>query len=253
MPVAIATNIELDVGHEFDRHILIKEEHIVPGSRAKQGRQWWTRTLYLNETPFYVTLQIDSDRTVCSAVDDVFSYACDYDMLHVSVGILPAFDNGVFVYRKGPRFQRLLDVWLHQMAHDGTHPKVGDDQLALARALDTFAIGDFKSAVLPPAYQVKLRPALGQQWGTARMPHTLVVDGDVKIVSGSLEHCKFLSISKEPRVLVNNNGSPSVAMSMDECNAVLKCLCIPKELNWQRRSHAVLARPDYLRRYHLKT
>ena len=82
------------------------------------------------------------------------------------------------------------------------------------------------------------------------MMHTLVLDGDVKIISGSLQQCKLLSKSKEPRVLIYENGSQSVAMSMDECNSELKGLYITKEMNWQRSSHVVMARLDYLRRYY---
>ena len=53
-------------------------------------------------------------------------------------------------------------------------------------------------------------------------------------------------------VLVYTNGSLSVTMSMNECSAALKGLCIPKEMNRQRRSQVIVDRLEYLRRYYSK-
>jgi hypothetical protein len=85
--------------------------------------------LHLIHSPYDLTLQIDADRTICGDISPVFDYLqplpkeaslssssnmkngegheyqdtdhYDYDVLQVSVGILPSFDNGVIAYRKG--------------------------------------------------------------------------------------------------------------------------------------------------------
>ena len=255
IPVAVLTNARLSPesapGNStfIDTFLPIRDEDIMVGSDAKRQRQWWTRTLYLNATPFDVTIQIDSDRTICSSIKRVLDFVRGYDMLHVSVSILPAFDNGVMVYRKDARFQVLLDYWLRDMA---LRNKVGDDQPSLARALDLAhkTIG-FKSGVLPPTYQTKMIPAVGQQWVNATASHSLVLSGDVKIVAGGLGLCNVAArYAPQQRVVVQNKTMQAVALTQGECDELLSGKCRPKEMHWEGRSDGVIERTEYLAMEH---
>jgi hypothetical protein len=250
IPVAVLTNAKDLAGlHEqhysvIDYFLPIQDKDIVQGRAAKQGRQWWTRTLYLNHTPFDVTLQLDSDRSVCSSVKHLRTLIRGYDMLHVSVGVLPIFDNGVMVYRNNAKFQAMHRRWLEGMERDA---KVGDDQPALIRALDDVSdeIG-FKSGVLPPIFQVKLAPAVGEQWGSSSASHSLVLNGDVKIVAGTETQCDLPARNaSRPRVVVTNINQSSLVFSQNECNDFMGGRCRTKEMDWEG-TFDVMSRAEYV-------
>lgn len=252
IPVAVLTNAINPSSQDFaaiDIFLPIQDEDILEGSASKKGRQWWTRTLYLNATPFDVTIQIDSDRTICSSIASVFRFITGYDMLHVSVGTLPSFDNGVMIYRKGARFQVLLDIWLQVLERNG---KVGDDQAPLADAImEANKQIDFRSGVLPPTFQAKHAPAVGEGWRTPTAMHTLVLKGDVKIVAGDQSLCDLLAQdAPQMRIAVYNSSAPpgqrhKVALSQEECNAMLHGRCRTKEMHWNAAFEQVLEVTDY--------
>ena len=257
MPVAVLTNarnlsgLDATSRSAIDIFLPIQDKDIIEGHAFKKGRQWWTRTLYLNSTPFDVTIQIDSDRTVCSSIASVQSSIAGFDSLHVSVGTLPSFDNGVMVYRRGQRFQVLIDIWLRILERTD---KVGDDQAALAEALGEAnkQIG-FRSGVLPPTYQAKHAPAVGLGWGASTAMHTLVITGDVKIAAGDKALCDLLAQNApHMRIAVYNSSMPAgqrhkVALSKEECNSMLHGRCRTNEMHWNASLFGdVLELSDYI-------
>ena len=257
MPVAVLTNARnlsgLDATSQsvIDIFLPIQDKDIIEGHAFKKGRQWWTRTLYLNATPFDVTVQIDSDRTVCSSIASVHSSIDGFDSLHVSVGTLPSFDNGVMVYRRGQRFQTLVDIWLRILE---STDKVGDDQAALAEALGEAnkRIG-FRSGVLPPSYQAKHAPAVGLGWAAPTAMHTLVITGDVKIAAGDKALCDLLAQNTpHMRIAVYNSSMSAgqrhkIALSKEECNSMLHGRCRTNEMHWNASLFGnVLELSDYI-------
>lgn len=162
--VAVASNHVIGTPRELqswgiDDVVLIDQNDVVEGPDRQRGRQWWTRTLYLSRTPYNYTIQLDSDRTVCGNISEIFHQLESYDFLGVSAGILPAMDNGVMAWKKSPKIDRLLEVWKEELLKQD---KLGNDQPALARALDL--LPDVKAGVMNPGYQVKALPAMGEAW-----------------------------------------------------------------------------------------
>ena len=176
----------------FASIVHIKEDHIYP------GRQWWTRILYFNATPYDYTLAIDSDRMVCADISAVFAYLDSYDILGVSAGILPALDNGVLAYKKGWKFNRLISTWMHYQMRLG---QFGNDQPSLGIAIDRLPM--LISGILPPTWQAKFIPAQGQTWRSTNASRTLVLHGSVKIVAGGA--CpEIMKEDEAPRVIAHD-------------------------------------------------
>lgn len=207
--------------------------------------QWWTRILHMNSTPYDYTLAIDSDRVACHDISVVFELLKDYDMLEVSAGILPAFDNGVIAYKKGPRFDELLANWKHYQIKRG---QFGNDQPALGDALDK-TVG-FSSGILPPTWQVKYIPAAGEKWGAAKMSRTLVLHGNAMILAGTA--CQgIMQASDRPRIIAYNAGKTPAYQAMfsqAECEAFLENQCAHAEIDWEF-NYKALPRTEYLKRY----
>ena len=188
----------------FNKQVKIAAQHM------HNTIQWWTRIMYLNSTPYEYTLAIDSDRIVCSNISEGFEILMNgfkgksYDLLQVSAGILPAFDNGVLFFHKGGKLNKLIDVWVrYQSAWD----KYGNDQGCLANALDFIndnkkksPMKNFNVGILPPTWQLKFIPAVGEHWGTDRTSRTLVVHGDIKIVAG--KSCESFAPIRDKRTRI---------------------------------------------------
>jgi hypothetical protein len=221
--------------------IHIEEEHVHP------GRQWWTRILYLNATPYDYTLAIDSDRIVCDDISAVFAHLESYDILGVSAGILPALDNGVLAFKKGPKFNQLISTWMDYQMKIG---QFGNDQPALGKAIDRLPL--LVSGVLPPTWQAKFIPAQGQKWGAGtNASRTLVLHGSVKIVA--LDECPEIMVpaAKGPRVIaldVLQTPQYKCVYSQAECDAFLRGRCSHPELDWAF-DFDVMPRAEYLMHY----
>lgn len=223
----------------FSSVVHIKEEHVYP------GRQWWTRILYLNATPYDYTLAIDSDRVVCADISAVFTYLESYDILGVSAGVLPAFDNGVLAYKKGAKFNQLISTWIHYQEKTG---QFGNDQPSLGKAIDRLPM--LTSGVLPPTWQAKFIPAQGQTWRGTNASRTLVLHGSVKIVAGGA--CsEIMKEDEAPRVIAHDIfQTPQFKRvhSEAECHAFLAGRCSHPELDWEF-DFDVMPRSEYLLRY----
>jgi hypothetical protein len=241
--ISVITNAAISAQHSarlgFSSVVQIEEEHIYP------GRQWWTRILYLNATPYDYTLAIDSDRMVCADISAVFTYLESYDILGVSAGILPALDNGVLAYKKGSKFNRLISTWMHYQEKIG---QFGNDQPALGKAIDRLPM--LISGVLPPTWQAKFIPAQGQTWQGTNVSRTLVLHGVVKIVAGG--SCPELMVEDEaPRIIAHDvSQTPQFRRvhSEAECEAFLAGRCSHPELDWAF-NFDVMPRSEYLVRY----
>ena len=236
--IAIASNAPV-TDAVFDDVIHIPESMIFP------GRHWWTRIVSLNETPYDYTLSIDSDRIVCSNISQGFDFLEDYDMLHVSAGILPAFDNGVMFYKRGDKFNALVQKWMEfQLKYN----QFGNDQYTLAEAID--ASPGFSSGVLQPAWQVKYMPAKGLGWGKdTNISRTLVIHGEIKIAAGSL--CFVDSDIQRSRLYAwdkNKDPPRQIVYSQQECDLFLDGLCENIELDWTFNDN-VIPRSEYLAKF----
>ena len=242
LKVAVITNAELSTAQQ--REYMVDEIVRIPQADVFPGRQWWTRLLHLNSSPYEETLALDSDRTVCSDISSVFALLHDYDMLGVSAGILPALDNGVMAYRKGPKFDELLKNWKHYQLQLG---QFGNDQPSLSRAIDSTA--GFACGVLPPAWQVKYIPAQGQKWGNATAPmRTLVIHGEAKIAAGAQCPSILTAGDGRARMLVHIAHSlPAwrAVHSQVECEELLNGTCAHAEIDWES-TYLAMPRAEYL-------
>lgn len=245
----------------FNQQVIIPTDTILT-----YDRQWWTRIMYLNHTPYEYTLSIDSDRVVCSDISDGFDILIHgdlktkrkFDMLQVSGGILPAFDNGVIFYHKNPMFNELIAKW-STLQSKSIIGKFGDDQMCLASALKAFSasknktLSSYRVGILPPKWQVKHIPGEGFGWDVrTKYARTLVIHGDVKI---AVKHCKgFIPIHyNSTRIYVSNqfNRTNAVVLSQKECNLFLNNRCDSVEIDWINYNYTVLDRREYLKRYHI--
>eukprot|EP01036_Dinobryon_divergens_P022954 gene22954-31260_t len=242
----------------FHNQVIIAKEHIT------DSRQWWTRIMYLNNTPYEYTLSIDSDRVVCNDISEGFNILINgyrgktYDLLEVSGGVLPAFDNGVIFFRKGWKFNQLAEIWMRfQLAWN----KYGNDQGCLANALEFIRekkslLRNFNVGILPPTWQVKSIPVVDQNWGTAKDSRTLVISGGIKIAAST--SCQAFAPVNDTRrrIYVTSYSKDTkksiVVYSQSECDKVLGNRCTHSEIDWKSAGYHVLDRQDYLARYYPK-
>ena len=250
-------------GYGFDGQIVIPIPAIIE-------RQWWTRLTYLNHTPYEFTLSIDSDRFVCNDISEGFNILMyghrgkSYDLLEVSAGILPSFDNGVMFFRKGRKFNHLIQTW---MRFQTAWNKYGDDQGCLAHALEFIAtrndsawatLGPFNVGVLPPRWQVKHIPVVGQVWGNSTVMRTLVISGDVKIIAGSSSCEKFSPLNDTKRRIYSlhrdaessKNVTIAAFYSQEDCNRHLQNRCPFSEIDWTSPNYLVRERREYISQYY---
>jgi len=168
---------------------------------------------------------------VCSDLSEVFDYLEMYDMLHVPAGGSPIFDNGFMVWKKGPAFDALVLNWLKDLNKTGPYR---DDQAPLSRAAK--ATPQLHSGVLPPVWQGKFIPVLGERGRDATAYRTLVLRGPVHVVAGVAPHlCKlFNAFSSRPRIITyNRTGGPQrLVFSQEECENVLHRQCAQREIDW---------------------
>lgn len=237
LPIMLFTNAEY-TGTDFDFVYKIPDEEVLP------GRQWWTRMRLLPRSAFNEVIAIDSDRYVCNAIEPVFEYLSEYNMLGVSAGILPGLDNGVMVFRNDHKFRALAELWQNEQTEIG---KEKDDQQTLARAIDKMR--NFRVGVLDQSWQMKYIPAKGQTWRNTTKRRSLVIHSPVKIVAGYSCPAEYKSSRK--RIYTGNSyNQPEwrIAYSQDECDHHLSKLCTHGELDWGS-SEEVIDRNEYLSRY----
>ena len=243
----------------FNSQVIIAKEYLT------NARQWWTRMVYLNHTPYEYTLSIDSDRVVCNDISEGFEILINgykgksYDLLEVSAGILPAFDNGVIFYRKGWKFNQLVEIWMRFQSAWNKH---GDDQGCLANALEYIrdkkksSMKNFNVGILPPTWQVKYIPAVGQYWGTPNLSRTLVMSGLIKIVAST--SCQvFEPVNDTRKRIYTYTREPTkksaVVYSQSECDKALGNKCKHSEIDWKSTGYHVLDRQEYLTRFYPKS
>ena len=260
LQITVMSNLKLSQSElnklGFNSQVIIAKEYLT------NSRQWWTRMVYLNHTPYDYTLSIDSDRVVCNDISEGFKILINgyagksYDLLEVSAGILPAFDNGVMFYRKGLNFNKLVEIW---MRFQSSWNKYGNDQGCLANALKYIhdkkksSMKTFNVGILPPTWQVKYIPAVGQYWGSAKAARTLVMSGQIKIVAST--SCQlFLPVNDTRKRIYTYTRKPTknsaVVYSQSECDKVLGNKCKHSEIDWKSAAYHVLDRQDYLARYY---
>lgn len=250
MNVTVATNIPPPRGSVRDiwgaDHVIqIADGDIIESPQDASGRQWWTRTLYLSRSPYLYTIQLDSDRTVCGDISQIFQLLQYYDFLGVSAGILPAFDNGVMAWTKRPNIDALWERWKEELSKSG---RTLNDQPPLARAFD--ALPGIRVGALSPTYQGKLIPAQGELWGQAKASRTLVLHGEAKIVAGGEDYCEWMNKdTTRPRILLKNfHGEYRLVFSQEECNNHLRNTCDFPEIDWDL-DFKVMARTKYIDSY----
>lgn len=248
LKVAVATNAPVTekvlASWNANDLIIINDNDLIRDASGEPVRQWWTRTLYLPRSPYDRTIQIDSDRTICGDISEVFQHLDIYDFLQVPVGYMPTCDNGIMAWRKGQAFDRLLEEWKEEMAKTGG---VGDDQAPLGRIIDT--VPDLKVGILSPVYQMKIMPAVGQGFASMQAGQTLVMHGWAKIVAGAEKLCERANEgAPRPRILVMDlDRKWSTAFSLEDCQTLLNGTCAQNEQDWDLNFN-VMSRPAYLKR-----
>ena len=247
--VAVATNTpvteEALALWNADDVVSIDDNDLIKDAEGKSVRQWWTRTLYLSQSPYDHTLQIDSDRTICGDISDVFQYFDVYDFLQVPVGYIPTCDNGIMGWRKGKPFDGLVEIWKKELGKVGG---MGDDQVPLARIID--GVPELKVGILNPVYQVKIIPAVGESWASMRAGRTLVLHGWAKVVAGNEKTCERAN-EGAPRsriIVMDYNRTWSAAFYQQACQALLNGTCAQNELDWDLNFN-VMSRQAYIKRY----
>jgi len=235
MPVTLMANGQLGKTiAPFDSIVTIPDSLLLP------GRQWWSRTMSLNATPYDMSLMIDSDRVVCGDLMPLFRILLEWDMVGASAGFAGGFpgnyDNGVLGYKRGDAFNSLLATWLRiQRAMD----QGGDDQHTLSRAFREHP--EFRPAIVSPAWHVKYAPLRRNL--KADLFHTLVVHGavvvyaNVSATEGERQGlCEWLNADLRPRVLVRPRGASlervEFAFSQVECDAFTGGVCNHPEISW---------------------
>lgn len=248
--VTVATNVPLSLDDVRDTwgvdHVIpIADADIIESPQDAHGRQWWTRALYLSKSPYFYTLQLDSDRTVCGNISQVFQLLQYYDFLGVSAGILPAFDNGVMAWAKRPIIDVLWERWKEELFKTG---RTLNDQPPLAKAFDD--LPGIRVGALSPTFQGKLIPAQGELWGQAKASRTLVLHGEVKIVAGGADYCHSINEDiTRPRIFLKNfQDEYKVVFSQEECNEHLRNTCNFPEIDWDL-DFLVMTRTKYIDSY----
>jgi hypothetical protein len=250
LPVTIFTNVvipeeEMRNRYHFDGVYLLQQ----PLPISPTGREWWTRMLHLNHTPYDLTLQIDSDRIVCGDLSPVFDYLEHYDVLQASVGILPAFDNGVIAYRKSPQFTELLNRWAQIQTSSNLHWH-GNDQPAFAEAINKTGI---RCGELPPEWHAKPFPLYNRSWVQNRYFVSRVFTDEVKIsTSNNPGKCFMLNKQrKSQRLLVTDLSTKREKMvySLDECKEFTGGYACSKhsEVLWHHPVTEPIDRAQYLK------
>ena len=94
-----------------------------------------------------------------------------------------------------------------------------------------------------------LLSAVGEQWGSTSASHSLALNGDVKIVSGTEKSCDLPARNaSRPRVVVYNINQSrlyNVVFSHDECNDFMGGRCRTKEMDWEG-TFGVMSRAEYV-------
>lgn len=251
MPIALFINGHVGQGiAPFDRVVAMPDSVLLP------GRQWWSRTMSLNATPWDLTIMIDSDRIVCGDLTPLFRLLLDWDMVGTSAGSgggYPGqYDNGVLGYKRGPSFDALHRTWL---AIQRRVDQAGDDQHTLSRAFREHP--GYRAAIVSPAWQVKLFPArLAAQRKHKTADHdltvyfSLVVHGDANVLAswtateeGRRAACANLNKDSRPRIFVMDEAARSrlwgIAFNQSACDELTGGLCDHPEIDWNPPPMAV--------------
>lgn len=244
IPITMFTNADrmlAATSGPWDSVISIPNELLLP------GRQWWSRTMSLNSTPYDLSVMIDSGSGVCGDVMQLFSLMISegWDMLGASGGLAGGpggyFQNGVLGFRGGPKFDALHATWLDiQLRMD----KGGDDQHTLGHALHRHP--EFRAGVMQPRFHLiytmmlRSRPAVRNMG----MRHSLVITGPVLISPGVMPGasarerlCDWHNKGRVfPHVIVMNASAYAMtfnhAFSPAECQVLAGEPCSHPELNW---------------------
>ena len=243
----------------FSHVIYIADEDItLTGSRDGSSWNLYTRTLYLHQSPFDLSVQIDSDRIVCTDLTPLFEMLLEYDFIGNSGGVLPTMDNGVMGWRKGPKWNALHEAWCKKMKEMKMEDI--DDQEPLTRV--RYSVPGLKMGITNPTWQLRYAPALRGDRKKSEITHTLLMKGPVHIYSAAggtlIEEqdgiCHWANAEADrPRVFVNDRkkGGFQIVFSAEECDATTgqRGMCNHPELDWSKPYPEVMPVDEYLKRY----
>lgn len=264
--IALFTNQPMLPRPPFNDIVHMKDKDIKPVC-CKRNESWniLARVQYHGQSPYNMTVQIDSDRVVHGDVSPIFEWlAADYDLLGVSGGGLPDVDLGVFGLRKNERTEALLEAWvakMKQLGHEGV-----DDQFSFTRVRNS--IPGLRMGFLNPRWQMKYTPpkpfshALcnSRKLDICNVTHTLVMRGDVVIGTGSYLNLDQLisrtrTLNREEtraaRVFVHDLLTEKYveAGTRDACMQLTRNQCDHPELDWDLDDYDVLNSGEVSRRY----
>ena len=229
---------------------------VIPKDMLYPGRQWITRAEAMRLSPYKITLAVDSDTFACTPFAKDLAKIADDLQIDIAFGgheprhsfpIHP--DNGIIVYRNGPRLDKLLDSWTQRMKSmlDANETDL-DDQNPLKSVLL-----DGKSGVtvgrLATSIACRLRPAKNTPWtdtaeARRRHDHTLIISGPVRILHMRDQElhidniCQLINQDKSERIYVWDKSKipyPNaqhlsqafqVAHSQEECDRLLGVECV---------------------------
>ncbi|CAM9189618.1 unnamed protein product [Choristocarpus tenellus] len=150
--ITLVTNPDRIIEEEgvFDVVVHVKDEDLfsgrVPswstGGMKSIPKQWLTRLLYMSQTPYEVTLALDSQALLCAGgVNDILSASLDgYDVAIALQGALTLHPhNWAIMFRMNERTERMFHRWkVLQWAYS----KTSSDQGTLYVAAGTLALQD---------------------------------------------------------------------------------------------------------------
>jgi hypothetical protein len=264
--VALFTNLPMTPRPPFDDIVHMNDDDIKPVC-CKRNASWniLARVEHHWQSPYNLTVQIDSDRVVHGDISPLFEWlADDYDVLGVSGGNLPDMDLGVFGLRKNERTEALLQAWVTKMKRLG-HEGV-DDQYSFTRVRDR--IPGLRVGFLNPRWQMKYAPprpfshALcnNRHLSVCNVTHTLVMQGDVMIAAGSYTSLDKLISSTQSlnrkrshsaRVVVHDlvTDRYKEAATYEECVELTRNQCEHPELDWLLPDYDILNLTEIKNRY----
>eukprot|EP00752_Nemacystus_decipiens_P009993 g8910.t1 len=145
--ITLVTNpgLKPDIVGAFDSIINVEQEHLLPGkvpSWTPHGikRQWLTRLAYLSQSPYEVTLALDSQALCCAGgVEEILKQGLEhFDIAFAVQGpntLAP--HNWAIMYRHNSRTIRLFHRW--KLLHVAKS-RTGSDQTTLHLAAGSLAL-----------------------------------------------------------------------------------------------------------------
>lgn len=265
LPVCLFTNAQIDPYPPFDHVVKIADDDVRPPPMLERRGSGWnilTRVRYHVRSPYEFTLQIDSDRIVCSQLTPIYQLLRNgWDFVSTSSGSMPTLDHGVIGMHHSPELHQLIRNWGNRMVE--RHDEGRDEQRALfdVRA----SVPGIRVGVMDPVWQIKFMPAnhLGGEVCASNKSacpflHTLVANGKIHIYTTDAEGlddqhgvCKFINAASDrPRLVTynTNRGIFDFAFDKRECETKMPGFCKHREIRWEPYPQ-VTAWDEYVLRY----